>query len=45
MLSTLPVGDQARPQTRYRLIMNAQAMHPQTWRPSILLAAIAPQPP
>ncbi len=45
MLSTLPVGDQTHPQTRYRLIMNAQAMHPQAWWPGMLLAASAPQPP
>jgi hypothetical protein len=45
MLSTFPVGQRAYPQTMDQPSMNHQATLPQTWQPTILLAAIAPQPP
>jgi hypothetical protein len=45
MLSTFPVGQRAYPQTMDQPVMNRQSTLPQTWRPTILLAAIAPQPP
>jgi hypothetical protein len=45
MLSTFAVRQRVYPQTIYQLIMHDQATIPQAWQPTILLAAIAPQPP
>jgi hypothetical protein len=44
MLSTFAVRQRAYPQTIYQLIMHDQATIPQASQPTILLAAIAPQP-
>jgi hypothetical protein len=45
MLSTFPVEQRVYPQTMEQPIMNDQTTLPQAWQPTILLAAIAPQPP
>jgi hypothetical protein len=45
MRSMLSVTQRAYPQILYQLIMSAQAADRQAWQPSILLAALAPQPP